>query len=98
MNEHYKEPLHAQQLAAISHYNESYFMKIFKQYTGKTLISYINELRIDKSRHLLLHTNLSITDIAFETGFSNASYFIKKFQELNGITPQKLRKTQQHIS
>lgn len=92
MQEHYKEEINVSDLAALSFYNENYFMKLFKQYTGKTLTRYLTELRIEKSRYLLLHTNLSITDIAIETGFNSASYFIRKFQELNGITPQKLRK------
>ncbi|MBE5957051.1 MAG: helix-turn-helix domain-containing protein [Lachnospiraceae bacterium] len=92
MNEHYKEEINASDLAGLSFYNETYFMKLFKQYTGKTLTRYLTELRIEKSRYLLLHTDLSITDIAFETGFNSASYFIRKFQELNGETPQKLRK------
>ncbi len=92
MNEHYKEEIKVSDLAAISFYNENYFMRLFKEYTGKTPTQYLTELRIEKSRYLLLHTNLSITDIAFETGFNSASYFIRKFQELNGETPQKLRK------
>lgn len=92
MNEHYQEEMNISDLAALSFYNENYFMRLFKEYTGKTLTRYLTELRIEKSRYLLLHTNLSITDIAFETGFNSASYFIRKFQELNGETPQKLRK------
>lgn len=94
MNEHYQEEINISDLAALSFYNENYFMRLFKEYTGKTLTRYLTELRIEKSRYLLLHTNLSITDIAFETGFNSASYFIRKFQELNGETPQKLRKNQ----
>lgn len=93
MNEHYKEPLNAAELASMSNYNESYFMKLFKQYTGKTLVKYVTELRLEKARHLLTHTSMSITEIALETGFNGSSYFIKKFQEHYGITPQKLRKS-----
>lgn len=92
MNEHFKEEIGVTQLAALTYYNENYFMKLFKQYTGKTLTRYLTELRIEKARYLLLQSNLSITEIALETGFNSASYFIRKFQELNGETPQKLRK------
>ena len=92
MNEHYKEEISVSDLAALTFYNENYFMKLFKQYTGKTLTRYLTELRIEKSRYLLLHSNLSITEIALETGFNSASYFIRKFQEYNGESPQKLRK------
>ena len=67
-------------------------MKIFKQYTGKTFISYINEIRIEKSKYLILNTDLSITEIATKVGFNNTRYYIKKFQHLQGITPHKFRK------
>ena len=67
-------------------------MKVFKQYMGKTLVSYINELRIEKSKYLLIHSDLSITEISMESGYNNSSYYIRKFQELQGITPQKFRK------
>lgn len=93
MNEHYKEPLNASELAAMSNYNESYFMKLFKQYTGKTLVKYMTELRLEKAHHLLKHSSLSITEIALETGFNGTSYFIKKFQEAYGMSPQKFRRT-----
>lgn len=89
---HYSEPLTVSELTALSHYSENYFMKLFKEYTGKTLISYINDFRLEQSKTLLLHTDLSITDIALRTGFNSTSYFIKKFQEANGSSPHKYRK------
>ena len=67
-------------------------MKLFKEYTGKTLISYINDYRLEQSKGLLLHTDLSITEIALRTGFNSTSYFIKKFQEANDCSPHKYRK------
>lgn len=92
IDEHYQEELSVTELASMLHYSDYYFMKVFKQYTGKTLISYINHIRLEKAKHLLFHSELSITEIALEVGFHNVSYFIRKFQEENGITPQKLRK------
>ena len=67
-------------------------MKLFKEYTDKTLISYINDLRIEKSRTLLLHTDSSVTEVALAVGFNNTSYFIKKFQQATGISPNKFRR------
>ncbi len=92
IDSHYQEDLSVKELASMVHYSDYYFMKVFKQYTGKTLISYINHLRLEKSKHLLFHSDHSITEIALEVGFHNTSYFIRKFQEENGMTPQKLRK------
>ena len=92
IREHYSEPLTVGELTNLSHYSENYFMKLFKEYTGKTLISYINDYRLEQAKALLLHTDLSITEIALCTGFNSTSYFIKKFQEANGCSPHKYRK------
>ena len=89
---HYAEPLSVGELTALSNYSENYFMKLFKQYTGKTLISYINDFRLERAKPLLLHTDMPITEIALQVGFNSTSYFIKKFQEANGISPHKYRK------
>ena len=89
---HYREPLSVKELSGISNYSEFYFMKLFKQYTGKTAAAYLNDYRLEKAKSLLLHTDNSVTDIAAEAGFNNTSYFIKKFQEANQISPHKFRK------
>ena len=52
-------------------------MKLFKQYTGKTAASYLNDYRLEKAKSLLLHSGASLTDIALDVGFNNTSYFIK---------------------
>lgn len=92
INIHYSESLSAKELTEMSNYSEYYFMKLFKQYTDKTLIAYINDLRMEKAKPLLLHSDASITEIALEVGFNNTSYFIKKFQQANGISPHKFRR------
>ncbi len=92
IREHYAEPLTVGDLTGLTHYSENYFMKLFKEYTGKTLISYVNDFRLEQAKSLLLHTDMSITDIALRTGFNSTSYFIKKFQEVNGSSPHKYRK------
>lgn len=92
IDSHYEEELSVSQLASMVHYSDYYFMKVFKQYTGKTVISYINHVRLEKAKHLLFHTEQSITEIALCVGFHNTSYFIRQFQKENGITPYQLRK------
>ena len=47
--------------------------------------------RVDDAKRLLLTTDLSITEIALNTGFTDSSYFIRKFSHLVGITPLKYR-------
>ena len=92
INLNYSQSLTAAELTALSNYSEYYFMKLFKQYTGKTLIAYINDLRIEKAKPLLLHSDSSVTEIALEVGFNNTSYFIKKFRQATGMSPHKFRR------
>ncbi len=92
MNRHYSEALSAKELALSSNFSEYYFMKIFRQYTGKTLIEYLNDLRLEKAKALLIHTCEPVTEIALKVGFNNTSYFIKKFQQANGVSPSNFRK------
>lgn len=92
ISEHFCEPLTVKELTELSNYSEYYFMKLFKQYTGKTVASYVNDFRLEKAKTLLLHSDASITDIALDVGFNNTSYFIKKFQQANMISPHKYRR------
>ena len=68
-----------------------YFCRLFKQYTGKTPIEYLNNYRIEQAAKLLIETNDSITDIAFDCGFENTSYFIRKFKAQKSATPKQYR-------
>ena len=65
--------------------------RAFKTGTGKTIFGYIKEYRVKRSMNLLVNTDLSVSDIAYSTGFSNTSYFIKCFKEISGTTPLKYR-------
>ena len=92
INEHYQEQLTVKELTELSNYSEYYFMKLFKQYTGKTVASYLNDFRLEKAKVMLLHSDRSITEIALDVGFNNTSYFIKKFQQANMVSPHKYRR------
>ena len=62
----------------------------------KKLLAYKDDQKVlemcIRDRSLLLHTDASVTDIALDVGFNNTSYFIKKFQEANQLSPHKFRK------
>ena len=54
---------------------------------------YINNIRIEKAKHLLLNSSLDINEIAYQIGFSDPGYFIKTFKKLSEITPKNWRDT-----
>jgi len=66
--------------------------KMFKKYFSCSPMTYITNLRISYAKYLL-EKGLSITDVCFESGFNNYTYFITKFKEIVGKTPAKFRKS-----
>ncbi len=67
------------------------FMKTFKQVAGMTLVAYLNHVRLATAARLLRETNRSIADISSEAGFSDQSYFDKRFRRAFGRTPKEFR-------
>lgn len=89
---HFTEEIDVKEIAALIGVTPEHFCRIFKEYTGKRPFEYLTQLRIDMARNLLLHSDETIAEIAAKTGYSDASYFIKKFREFEGISPGKYRK------
>lgn len=73
--------------------SKNYFCKIFKQYFGVSFLQYLNNLKVQRAKHLLVNTNKSIESICEESGFTQSKYFYKTFKESEGITPLKYRKS-----
>ncbi|BER91714.1 helix-turn-helix domain-containing protein [Atrimonas thermophila] len=69
-----------------------YLRKLFKIYTGVNPKHYLNTLKIQRSKCLLLHPELSITDVAMELGFGSSQQFAKIFRKNIGICPSAWRK------
>lgn len=77
----------------INHFalNKSYVMNIFKDKIGTTFHQYLNKERVFKSLNLLKNTELSITDIAYETGFDNQRTFNRLFKKYINLTPSEYK-------
>ncbi|MGD8106731.1 transcriptional regulator ChbR [Pantoea sp. FN0302] len=79
-------------MVAISGKSQEYLNRATQRYYGKTPMQIINEIRIDFAKKQLEITNYSVTDIAFESGYSSPSLFIKNFKRLTSFTPKHYRK------
>ncbi|MGE4275642.1 MAG: AraC family transcriptional regulator [Lawsonibacter sp.] len=90
---HYGERLTLEQIAKAALFSPSECCRLFKKVTGETIFSYLQSYRLTQSVHLLQHTDLSVSQIAYETGFCSTSYFIEVFKDKFGITPHQYRKT-----
>lgn len=79
-------------------YSHSHFSKVFKEEIGCGFRAYLNKIRVEKSKSLLLAGNLPIADICEMCGFEDQSYHCKVFKKLVGVTPDKFRKQSRHIN
>ncbi len=78
-------------------YSPAYFSRIFREDTGMTFKEYLNELRIERAKSLLLTTELSVTEISSMLGCSDQSYFCKIFRRATGVSPDKYRKRSRRL-
>jgi AraC-like DNA-binding protein len=91
ISQHYAEKLTVAEAAAIAGMSEPQFMKTFKRVAGLTLIGYLNHVRLAAGVRLLRETSLSIAEVASAVGFTDQSYFDKRFKRAFGSTPRDFR-------
>ena len=84
--------LSTEDIAKSLHYSRTYLSDEFRKCTGKKLIDYINESRINYALILLMQKDLSVSDIATRLGYDSQNSFTRNFQKLLGITPAVWRK------
>ncbi len=89
---HYKENITLDTIIGHLNLNKSYFCTLFKKETGVTFTSYVNLVRIEKSKRQLLKDNRSVLDIALSVGFTNQNYYTITFKKMTSMTPMEFRK------
>jgi len=91
-NEHFQETINVNILSKRYNLNKNYFSNIFKKKTGFPPVKYINEIRIDVAKKMLLNKKLTIKTISDMIGFQDPYYFSRIFKKITGIAPQQFRK------
>lgn len=92
VNENYKQKCLLSDASKTVGFDYAYISKLFKKSIGLTYNQYVNYLRIQQSKKLLKSTDKTITEIAFECGFSCLRVFNRKFSEIVGTAPSDYRK------
>ncbi len=87
----YDKKLSLDEIARNAFLSKAYLSSIFKEEIGESLTNYINRVRIEKSKVLLLDKEVSLIDIANLCGFEDQSYFTRVFKKMVGISPKKYR-------
>lgn len=92
IEENLHEHISLSQLSGKAGLNEKYFCRVFKEFTGRTPVDYINLLRIERACRLMSHDKLSVTEAAISSGFNDMSYFSKVFKKYKSVSPSDWRK------
>lgn len=89
---HYDKNLTNEKLGEVFHHDPCYLNRLIKNYTGMTLHKCLMQHRITTAVKLLLTGNLSIAEIALQTGFYNTAHFSNSFKKITGHPPSFYRK------
>lgn len=92
MVSNYNRDLKLEEIAERANMNISAFCRYFKKSTSKTFSHALNEVRIGFACKHMINSDKSISEIAFDCGYNNVSYFNRVFKTIKRITPQKYRK------
>ena len=79
-------------LASQMHFSESHLSSQFKRQYHMTIGEYINQVRMEKAKELLLDPSVRVSDVAVQVGFDNTDYFTKRFRQYTGKTPSEYRR------
>jgi AraC-like DNA-binding protein/ligand-binding sensor protein len=91
IRENFTRKISLQEIATASGFSAPYFSTIFKEEMGENLSKYLNRLRVERASHLLLETDLSLSEIAGACCFEDQSWFSKIFKAYTGLSPGKYR-------
>lgn len=91
MHDHFAEALKAEELAEASHLSVSQFNRVFRKAMGQSPKEYLNRLRINAAKSLLVETDLKQAEIAVQVGYYDGSEFGRRFREEEKVTPKEYR-------
>ncbi|NOU62461.1 helix-turn-helix domain-containing protein [Paenibacillus sp. LMG 31461] len=92
IRQNYDENITLKSMARYVAMEEHYVSRLFKSKVGENLINYVQHYRVEKAKVFLAESDLSVSDVGCNVGFSNDNYFIKIFKRVTGITPSVYRK------
>lgn len=92
IDHNYHNNIKLESIAPLFGYNSAYLGKIFNRTVGESFNSYVDHVRIDHSKELLLQNKLKVYEISELIGYKNVDYFHKKFKKYVGMSPAEFRK------
>jgi AraC-like DNA-binding protein len=94
INEHFHENITLEQVAGKAGFSKFYFSRIFKQYADISFYQYLNRKRIMHAASLLMEPDITVSEVARQSGFESISAFIRMFKIQKGCTPSEFKEMQ----
>ena len=88
---HYTDKIQISELSKLIHVCDDRMIRLFKEVIGETPVEYIVNIRVEHALKLLMEDNLSIAEIAEQSGFGSATYMSRVFKQKLGVTPGKCK-------
>ncbi len=88
---HYQEDIKVDDMARALGYSPSYLSSVFRKMNGHSIMEYVNIVRVTSGADLLCFTNLPISEITFECGFRESTYFSTAFKKFYKMSPREYR-------
>ena len=89
MNRHYQDNVALSDIADYSGMNASALCRYYKRHTGRTLFTYLSELRISYAAKLLMNRSFTVGQVAYACGYNSLSHFNRQFKTIVGLTPSE---------
>ncbi|WP_054893544.1 MULTISPECIES: AraC family transcriptional regulator [unclassified Pseudomonas] len=96
LNGNLDQPNSLDELAAAFHISRRHLTRLFAQHTGLSVLAYLQQLRLERAGNLLLHTRLSVLEIANSVGLESPSHLAHLFRRAHGCAPDEFRRQAQH--
>ena len=91
LQENYQRDIGLTELASYTRLNPAYLSVLFKETVGTSFVKYLTNLRIERAKELLAHSDLRAADIAEAVGYNDPHYFYEIFKKKTGQTPGAYR-------
>lgn len=91
VQKHFAEKITLEDVASVANMSIISFNRFIKKRTGKTFVNYINDIRIGYAARWLVERDMSVSEVAFKSGFNNIANFNRSFKAIKNCTPSQYR-------
>jgi two-component system, response regulator YesN len=91
VEKNYSQEIRLEDISRYLNISPFHLSRMFKRETGNNIFDYLSMVRIDKSKELLIGSEISVKEICYNVGYSDPNYYCKVFKKVVGLTPTTYR-------